>query len=519
AKAVPSEIQKSDLEDREDLRELPFVTIDGADARDFDDAVCARKMPNGQLRLWVAIADVAHYVRPGTALDKEAYERATSIYFPHRVLPMLPERLSNGICSLNPNEDRLAMVAEIDFDITGRKIKHRVLEAVFRSQHRCVYETLQQFFDRPENGHEYNPKVRESLTLLFDLYKKLHHLRIQRGSIDLNLPEAKVKVNKESGEVDTIIRTERLDSHRLIEEFMIVANETVSEIMVEHKQAFIFRVHETPEEDAVKRFMDVARTLQVRINEKWIDDINPITYQKILRAIEENPASRVLNFLMLRSMKQAFYTTENLKHFGLASQAYSHFTSPIRRYPDLMVHRLLKSFIHKSKKEALAAKGSVAKDLDEAAAHCSKQERVATDAERELIRIKQVRYAERHLGEEHTGTVVGINAKGAFVELTDVFVEGFVPIERLGSDFTFNETLFHLRGKRSGLVIQVGNKIDVQIVRTNPHLLQIELEPLQGRAKKAKPATAPAATPDTGKKKSAPPPAANRDFWTPEDFE
>jgi ribonuclease R len=430
---------------------------------------------------------------------------------------MLPERLSNGICSLNPNEDRLAMVAEIDFDLTGRKVKHRVLEAVFRSQHRCVYETLQQFFDRPENGHEYNPKVRESLTLLFDLYKKLHHLRIQRGSVDLNLPEAKVKVNKESGEVDTIIRTERLDSHRLIEEFMIVANETVSEIMEEHKQAFIFRVHEMPEEDAVKKFMDVARTLHVRINEKWIDEINPITYQKILRAIEENPASRVLNFLMLRSMKQAYYTTNNLKHFGLASQAYSHFTSPIRRYPDLMVHRLLKAFIHKSKKEQQMAKGSVAKDLEEAAAHCSKQERVATDAERELIRIKQVRYASRHLGEEHEGTVVGINAKGAFVELTDVFVEGFVPIERLGSDFAYNEKLFHLRGKRSGKVIQVGNKIDVQIVRTNPHLLQIELEPLQGKAKKAKPTTAEPK--ENAPKKSSAPPAANRDFWTPEDFE
>ncbi|MGE3261768.1 MAG: ribonuclease R [Bacteriovoracia bacterium] len=519
AKAIPSEILKSDIKDREDLRDLPFVTIDGADARDFDDAVCARKLPNGQVRLWVAIADVAHYVRPGTALDKEAYERATSIYFPHRVLPMLPERLSNGICSLNPNEDRLAMVAEIDFDLTGRKVKHRVLEAVFRSQHRCVYETLQQFFDRPENGHEYNPRVRESLALLFDLYKKLHHLRIQRGSIDLNLPEAKVKVNKETGEVDTIIRTERLDSHRLIEEFMIVANETVSEIMEEHKMQFIFRVHEMPEEDAVKRFMDVARTLQVRINEKWIDDINPITYQKILRAIEENPASRVLNFLMLRSMKQAYYTTTNLKHFGLASQAYSHFTSPIRRYPDLMVHRLLKAFIHKSKKEASMAKGSVAKDLEEAAAHCSKQERVATDAERELIRIKQVRYAERHLGEEHTGTVVGINAKGAFVELTDVFVEGFVPIERLGADFTFNEKLFHLRGKRSGLVIQVGNKIDVQIVRTNPHLLQIELEPLQGKAKKNKPAITASSTPVAESPKKNIPPAANRDFWTPEDFE
>jgi ribonuclease R len=484
AEAVPSSIQKSDLKGREDLRELPFVTIDGADARDFDDAVCAKTLPGGAIRLWVAVADVAHYVTFGSAIDTEAYARGTSVYFPHRVLPMLPERLSNGLCSLNPHEDRLVMVAEIDFDSSGRKTRHKVVEAVFRSQHRCIYETLQQFFDRPnDKDHEYNPQVKESLNALFDLYKKLHPNRIRRGAIDLNLPEAKVKVNRETGEPDAIVRTERMDTHRLIEEFMIAANEAVSEIMEHHKQSFIFRVHETPEQEAAQRFLDVAKSLHTRVNEKWIEDITPQNYQKILRSIEENPASRVLNFLLLRSMKQAFYSAENLKHFGLASQAYSHFTSPIRRYPDLMVHRLLKAFIHKSKKEQTEARGSVANSLEEAAAHCSARERVATDAERELIRIKQVRYAERHLGEEHTGTVVGINAKGAFIELVDAFIEGYIPLERFGTDFSFNEKLYHLRGKRTGQIIQIGDKIEVQIVRTTPHLLQIELEPLQGKFK------------------------------------
>lgn len=537
AKLVPSEIQKGELKDRQDLREFPFVTIDGADARDFDDALVAKKMPGGQIRLWIAIADVAHYVRPGSALDKEAYDRGTSIYFPHRVLPMLPERLSNGICSLNPNEDRLAMVCEIDFDATGRKLGHLVYEAVFRSQHRCVYETLQQFYDRPNDaGHEYNPRVRDSLLVMYDLYKKLHQNRIRRGAIDLNLPEAKVKVSRETGEVEAIVRTERLDTHRLVEEFMIVANESVSEIMEEHKQAFLFRVHESPEGEAMKRFLDVAKSLQLRVNEKWMEDITPQTYQKILKVIEESPAARVLNFLMLRSMKQAYYTSSNLKHFGLASTAYTHFTSPIRRYPDLIVHRLLKAFVHKSKKEAAAAKGSTAENLEAAAQHCSIQERIATDAERELIRMKQVRYAERHLGEEHTGTVVGINAKGAFVELTDVFVEGFIPIERFGPDFVFNEKLYHLRGKRSGKVIQIGNSVDVQIVRTSPHLLQIELEPLLNKARKSKPEKAQAGRPATAAlpisrtpeprtpepRKPEPkkvPPASNRDYWTPEDFE
>lgn len=523
ADAVPAAINKQDIKGREDLRDMPFVTIDGADARDFDDAVCAHKMPNGITRLWVAVADVAHYVRPGTAIDKEAYERGTSTYFPHRVLPMLPERLSNGLCSLNPNEDRLVMVAEMDFDPSGRKIRHEVMEAVFKSQHRCIYETLQQFYDRPnDSDHEYNPRVKESLVTLFELYKKLHHNRIRRGAIDLNLPEAKVKVNRESGEVDAIVRTERMDTHRLIEEFMISANEAVTEIMEEHKQAFIFRVHESPEPEAAQKFMDVAKSLHVKVNEKWVEEITPQTYQKILRAIDENPASRVLNFLLLRSMKQAFYSAENLKHFGLASQSYSHFTSPIRRYPDLMVHRLLKAWLHKSKKEAGQAKGSVAGSLEEAAAHCSMRERASVDAERELIRIKQVRYAEKHLGEEHTGIVVGINNKGAFVELIDAFIEGYIPLERFGSDFSFNEKLYHLRGKRSGKVIQIGDKIDVQIVRTTPHLLQIELEPLQGKPKRkrsepGKPIGEKIADKvDKDKGIKAP---ANRDYWTLEDFE
>lgn len=514
SQAVPTSLQKSDYTDREDLRELAFVTIDGADSRDFDDAVWARRMPNGATRLIVTVADVAHYVRPGSSLDKEAYDRGTSIYFPHRVLPMLPERLSNGICSLNPNEDRLVMACEMDFDPTGRKTRHRVFEAVFRSHHRCVYETLQQFYDRPhDNSHDYSPKVKESLTALFELYKKLHGARIRRGAIDLNLPEAKVKVDRDSGEVKEIVRTERMDTHRLIEEFMISANEAVTEIMEEHKQAFVFRVHEPPEPDAAQRFLDTAKALHLKVNENWLkDEITPQTYQKILRAIEESPAARVLNFLLLRSMKQAFYSAENLYHFGLASVAYTHFTSPIRRYPDLVVHRLLKAWLHKSKKEQQAAKGP-AQNLEESMQHCSMRERVAVDAERELVRIKQVRYAERHLGEEHVGTVIGVNPKGAYVELADAFIEGFVPIERFGPDFVFNEKLYHLRGKRAGKIIQIGDRLNVQIARTNPHLLQIELEPLAGKIKKPKPADNRAsANPKV-------PPKEARDFWTPEDFE
>ncbi len=493
AEAIPLQIQKDDFKGRTDLRELPFVTIDGADARDFDDAICSQKIGGGKVRLWVAIADVAHYVRFGTALDKEAYERGTSIYFPHRVLPMLPERLSNGICSLNPNEDRLAMVCEMEFDAQGRKLKHDVYEAVFRSQHRCVYEELQKYYDEPSvNTATYNRAVLQNLQTLFPLYKALHKVRIARGAIDLNLPEAKVKVNKRTGEVDTIVRTERTDTHRLIEEFMIAANEAVSEFMEDAKQAFLFRVHETPDEEATKRFMDVAKSMAVKVNDSWLEDLSPHTYQKMVNVVETSPAAKVLNFLLLRSMKQAYYSSENLRHFGLASQAYTHFTSPIRRYPDLIVHRLLKAFIHKNKKEAKEAPGTLAEDLAAAALHCSQRERIAVDAERELIRMKQVRFAERHLGEEHEGIVNGITAKGAFVELKDVFIEGFVPLDRLGPDFIYNEKLMILKGKRTGRTIRIGDSIYVQIAKTNPHLLQIELEPVTNKLKKPKIAGIPA---------------------------
>ncbi len=487
ADAVPAELSPKDYEGRFDLRHLPFVTIDGADARDFDDAVCAEKLPNGETRLWVAVADVAHYVRPFTALDREAYTRATSIYFPHRVLPMLPERLSNGICSLNPDVDRLAMVAEIHYDAEGRKKSYKVHEAVFKSYKRCVYEHLQDYYDHPEkHAAEYPDKVKPSLAVLLDLYKKLKVQRHVRGSVELEIPEAKVIVERETGEVKNIIKIERVDTHKMIEEFMIAANEAVSEIMIKAKQPFIFRVHEIPEEEAVLKFLNVAKNLGVTVDHRWLEDITPHTYQKLVEAVTPSPSVRVLNFMLLRSMKQAIYSAENLRHFGLASQAYTHFTSPIRRYPDLIVHRLLKAYLRKDKSAAEKAPGSEAKTLEEAAHHCSQRERVAVDAERELIRMKQVRHAEKHLGEEHDGLIVGVNAKGVFVELKDVFLEGFVPAERLGNDLQFNEMAMLLKERRSGRLFKLGDFIRVKIARTNPQLLQIELEPVGGTPGKNK---------------------------------
>lgn len=481
----PERIGQEDMSGRTDLRKLPFVTIDGRDARDFDDAVAAERLPDGSIRLWVAIADVAHYVQPGSPLDQEAYLRGTSVYFPHRVLPMLPERLSNGLCSLNPHEDRLCMVAEIDFNRDGKKIRQRVYNGVFQSQHRCVYEDLQKYFDAPAaESATYNPGVRTSLDALFELYKRLRRVRIERGSIDLDLPEAKVKVGPD-GTVLTIMRVDRLDTHRLIEEFMIAANEAVSEIMQENHLPFVYRVHEPPEPDAVKRFLDTARALGIPLKEpKGGEHLDPKTYQSWAEIIQQNPAARVLHFQMLRSMKQAYYTDENLMHFGLASAAYSHFTSPIRRYPDLMVHRLLKAFLSKNQSAFRTAQGGTAESLAEACQHCSQRERIATDAEREMVRMKQVRYAEKHVGEIFAGSVVGVTAKGLFVELQAIFLEGFVPLERLGFGFEYNEKSMTVRERRSGRQYRLGDPIEVQIARTNPHLLQIELEPVKGTKQK-----------------------------------
>ena len=479
AAAVPSEVPAKDIEGRLDLRHLPFVTIDGADARDFDDAVFAENLPNNEIKLWVAIADVAHYVRPDSALDREAYTRATSIYFPHRVLPMLPERLSNGICSLNPDLDRLALVAEIHYDSAGLKKSYKVHEAVFKSYKRCVYEHLQEYYDDPKkHADEYPAKTLPSLATLMSLYKKLKIQRASRGSVELEIPEAKVIVDRKTGEVETIKKIDRVDTHKMIEEFMIAANEAVSEIMIKAKLPFLFRIHEIPEEEAVLKFLTVAKNLGATIDQRWLNDISPHMYQKLVEAVRPSPSVRVLNFMLLRSMKQAIYSAENMKHFGLASQAYTHFTSPIRRYPDLIVHRLLKAYIHKDRETALRAPGSEAKTIEEAALHCSKMERVAVDAERELIKMKQVRHAEKHLGETHDGLIVGVNAKGIFVELTDVFLEGFVPAERLGNDLQFNDQAMLLKERRSGRLFQLGDPIRVTIAKTNPQLLQIELEPV-----------------------------------------
>ncbi|HRK02355.1 MAG TPA: ribonuclease R, partial [Oligoflexia bacterium] len=397
---------------RKDLREKHFVTIDGKDARDFDDAVLVEKTDSGYV-LYVAIADVGEFVRPGDILDEEAYARATSVYFPEWVIPMLPEALSNGACSLRPNEEKLTLTCEMHFDLNGKKRSERVYESVIRSHRRCIYEDVQKEYD---SGDKF-------WAVPYELYRILRTKRIDRGALDLDLPEAKIILDENSDTID-IQKTERLDSHRLIEEFMIAANEAVSELMERDQWPFVYRVHEPPQAEALERFDRFASALGLK--PKLGDGASPKLFSNFLSSIKENPYLETLSYLMLRSLKQARYEPSNLKHFGLASRAYSHFTSPIRRYPDLMVHRILKRYVRRKPFHG-GERNDFEAYLDDACLHCSTQERKAQDLDRTVTKIKKARFMEKHLGKEFEARVYNVGENGLYVELKQWFIEGLVP--------------------------------------------------------------------------------------------
>ena len=474
AKHVPAKLHPDDHFDRVDLRVIPFVTIDGPTAKDFDDAVYAEKLENEGYRLLVAVADVAHYVQPKSEIDKEAYRRGTSTYFPNYVVPMLPEALSNGICSINPREDRLVMVAEIEYDRDGMKVRQEFHEAVINSHRRCTYDEIHAFIKHPGSGSDFQAGVKKSIQHLNHIFRFLYRNRVARGSVDLDIAETQVVVDP-TGEVKGLKKAERWDSHRLIEECMLAANEAVSEYLIERQVAMVFRVHEAPESDAVTKFCEVARGLGANVSKAGVN-ANQM-YQGFLKAIKGLPAEPVLNFLLLRSMKQATYSSTNYGHFALASSAYTHFTSPIRRYPDLIVHRLLKSYLHAKRLGADRVYHPPSHALEEMAQHLSRRERHSMEAEREMIRIKQVRYAEKYVGEDFMGTINSMNAKGLFVEIQDLAIEGFLEIDRLGYDYQFSDRQMMFQTRKSGQRILLGDKLKVTIARANPHTQRIDLEP------------------------------------------
>ncbi len=445
---------KLDVEARKNLSHIPFVTIDGETARDFDDAVYVEKK-NGGYKLWVAIADVSNYVKTGTALDAEARQRGTSVYFPERAFHMLPSELSENLCSLKPKEPRLAFVAEISVDQSGKKLETHLIEAVIESRRRATYNEIQNEYEANKN----NPKW--EFTPHFELYEILRSYRNKRGSLDFDLSEAEIKADP-LGNPISITKRERLDSHRLIEVFMIAANEAVTEWMLKRKQPFLYRIHEDPSEEALVKFQKLAATvgMSFAVTQKNLHQ----SLLKFVKTIENHPAKELLNTTLLRSMKQAVYSANHGGHFGLASDAYTHFTSPIRRYPDLVVHRLLKQALHSQKNSS----SKLNQELPEIAEHCSYRERLAAEAERDSIKLKQIRLMLKHLGDEFEGKIIGMIETGLFVQLDDPFVEGMISKDSLKDDvYEFDENRMIFYGKKKKRTFKMGDSVKIQVVRVD----------------------------------------------------
>ncbi len=472
AQAIPDHVTSEDRRGRRDLTHLPLVTIDGEDARDFDDAVFVERLPGGKgkglYRLVVAIADVAHYVRPGTALDDEAARRATSVYFPMQVLPMLPERLSNGICSLNPGVDRLCMVADLVLDTKGETKSAEVYEAVMRSAARCTYTEVARVLDGEKvEGRE---RFRPGFELMAELQGKLTAMRRRRGAIDFDLPEAKIVLG-DDGQVVSIEKRPRNRAHRVVEEFMLAANEAVARWFGARDLPTIYRVHGLPDEEKLAAFLELARAHGFEAPETPTD---PRALNALLEELKGHPQQRALNQLLLRAMMQAVYSPDNIGHYGLAAEHYLHFTSPIRRYPDLLVHRLLKE--EWARRQGDAVRRPSEPRLEEMAALSSERERAAMEAEREIAAFYAALFMRDKVGEQHDGVVAAVVEFGLFVELERWFVEGLVRAEDLGGAFALDPVLVALVDPSSGRAFRVGDKVRVEVASASPARRRIELQ-------------------------------------------
>ncbi|MCW5664320.1 MAG: ribonuclease R [Piscinibacter sp.] len=490
AAGLPEKIRPADRRHRIDLTDVPLVTIDGEDARDFDDAVYCEpakigrvKAPNAW-RLVVAIADVSHYVKPGEPLDEDAYERATSVYFPRRVIPMLPEKLSNGLCSLNPNEDRLAMVCDMIVDAHGEVHAYQFFPAVICSHARFTYTEVAAILANtrgPEAARR--AELVPHLLHLHEVYRALLKQRTQRGAMDFETTETQI-VCDENGRIEKIVPRTRNDAHRLIEEAMLAANVCSADFIARAKHPALYRVHEgpTPEKRTLLQNYLKALGLGLSISE----DPHPKEYQAIAAATKDRPDALQIHTMLLRSMQQAIYTGTNAGHFGLAYEAYTHFTSPIRRYPDLLVHRVIKALltgrryhllggtVEEAPKHRQGGKPVPRHASDEleqweaAGAHCSANERRADEASRDVEAWLKCRYMREHLGEEYAGTVSAVTGFGLFVTLDALYVEGLVHITELGGEYyRFDEARQELRGERSGIRYAVGARVRVQVMRVD----------------------------------------------------
>ena len=461
---IPQQVTPSMRRNRKDLRDLPTVTIDGEKARDFDDAISINRIKNGY-RLWVHIADVAQYVREKTFLDEEAYQRGTSVYFPDRVIPMLPMQLSNGICSLNPNVDRLSLTCEMDISPAGEILRHEIYESIINSNERMTYTAVREILiDRDPAQLKRYAKLLAEFDLMAEVMNILRTKRVKRGSIDFDLPEPEIVLDLQ-GRMTDIIRAERNIAHQIIEEFMLAANETVARHIESKKAPFVYRIHEEPAEEKLADLVEFLSTLGIALPAG--KKLKPLHLQKALAKAKGTPEETLINTVLLRTMKQARYAEENVGHFGLAAETYTHFTSPIRRYPDLIVHRILKADMQgKLRDEAFVE--SLAEKLPEAAAHCSQRERKAMEAERDVITVLKLRFMEDKLGKVYDGIITGVVQFGFFVQLRELFVEGLVHVSTLTDDYYhYIEKLHCLRGERGKSVHRIGDEVRVRVDRVD----------------------------------------------------
>jgi ribonuclease R len=471
AERVPDRVLPEEARGRRDLTTLPLVTIDGEDARDFDDAVLVERLPARRgkpaWRLVVAIADVSHYVRPGSALDAEAMRRGTSVYFPNQVLPMLPERLSNGICSLNPDVDRLCMVADLVVDASGETRETEVYEAVMRSAARCTYTEVARVLEGEKLPHR--ERFRQDFERMAELQEKLTAMRRRRGAIDFDLPEAKIVLDPD-GNVVGIEKRPRNRAHRIVEEFMLAANEAVARWFGKRDLPTIYRVHGVPDEEKLEAFLTLARTHGFETPEPPVD---PRALNALLERFRGHAQQRALNQLLLRAMMQAIYSPENVGHYGLAAEQYLHFTSPIRRYPDLVVHRLLRE--EWDRRQGGSSRRTSPEALQEMAALASDRERAAMEAEREIASYYAAVFMKDKVGERFPGVVSAVAEFGMFVELRRWFVEGLVRVEDLGGALELDPVLHALVDRTTGRAFRVGDEIEVEVVASNPARRQINL--------------------------------------------
>ena len=509
AQAIPAEIPAKEIARRKDFRELPIVTIDGETARDFDDAVFVERLPNGNWRLDVHIADVSHYVRPNSSIDKEALFRGTSVYFPDRAVPMLPHELSTGLCSLRPNEDRLVMSAELELDNAGDVVSQSFCRGIIRSAARMTYTSVHRILEGDAAERTIYAALIPHFENMRELALILNRKRTKRGSIDFDLPESLIEFDA-NGLMTGVARAARNIAHRIIEEFMLAANEAVAAHIAHANAPSLYRVHEIPDVKKVHDFEEIASQFgytlafgalpvkkfgvvdkrrdgrKVRRDIVIADERAVVTsrnYQKLISKIEGKPEERILSYLMLRSLKQARYSNENQGHFALAADTYTHFTSPIRRYPDLMVHRVLGRLLDGE------SPGWTEEQMEEFGTDCSFTERRAGEAERDLVEWKKVQFMMDRVGEDFDAMIISVTKFGLFVELEQLFIEGLIPIDTLpGDHFKFHDNARRMVGERSRREYAIGEKVRVVLYRVDAAAKSLQFgiwqPPQPGRKKK-----------------------------------